>query len=90
MLSLGDRLATRGAKARQRYHRVHAETAAEVAETVISLIEHPQTPLLRGDEIAQLTGATGPRIGDLVDALAEEQAAGDVATREQAVAFVCR
>ena len=35
-----------------------------------------------------MTGATGPRIGQLVDALAEEQAAGAVTTRDEAVAFV--
>ena len=45
-------------------------------------------PLLRGDEMAAATGAQGPRIGELVEALAEEQAAGTVTTREQAEAFL--
>ena len=89
VLSLADRLATRGVRARQAYLRAHAEAAVEL----IGLDDRacraePREPLLRGDEIAALTGASGPRIGELVAALAEEQAAGTVTTREEAVALV--
>ena len=45
-------------------------------------------PLMRGDEIAEATGARGAEIKRLVDMLAEEQAAGSVATREEALAYV--
>jgi hypothetical protein len=45
-------------------------------------------PLLRGDEIARVTGASGSAIAELVEALAEEQAAGTVTTAEQAERFV--
>ena len=90
VLSLADRLATRGVRARQRYHRAHAETADELVGLLLSLIADPPDPLLRGDDIARLTGAGGARIGALVSALAEEQAAGAVVTREQAVEFVSR
>ena len=45
---------------------------------LVSLIADPPDPLLRGDDIARLTGAGGARIGALVSALAEEQAAGAV------------
>ena len=90
VLSLADRSSTRGVQARQRYHRAHTETADELIGLVLSLIADPPDPLLRGDDIARLTGAGGAKIGELVSALAEEQAAGAVKTREQAVEFVSR
>lgn len=50
---------------------------------------HPPEPLLSGDEIMQLTGLkTGPRIGELVHALHEQQLAKSITTREQAVEWV--
>jgi putative nucleotidyltransferase with HDIG domain len=88
VISLADRFATRGVRARQAYVRAHAETADELLSLVADLEAEEREPLLRGDEIAELTGSEGPRIGQLVDALAEEQAAGAVTTREEAVAFV--
>ena len=88
VVSLADRLATRGVRARQSYVRAHAETADELLTVVAELEREARPPLLRGDEIAELTGAEGPRIGELVAALAEEQAAGTVTTRDEAVAFV--
>ena len=88
VVSLADRFATRGVRARQSYVRAHTETADELLTIVAELEDEERPPLLRGDEIAELTGAEGPGIGTLVDALAEEQAAGAVTTREEAVAFV--
>ncbi len=88
LISLADRFATRGVRARQSYVRAHAETADELLSLVGELETEERVPLLRGDEIAELTGAEGPRIGELVDALAEEQAAGAVTTRAEAEAFV--
>src|SRR6478752_6786820 len=90
VVSLADRFATRGVRARQAYVRAHTETADELLPVVAELEREDRPPLLRGDEIAGLTGAAGPEIGALVDALAEEQAAGAVTTREEAVAFVSR
>jgi len=88
VVSLADRFATRGVRARQAYVRAHTQTADELLQVVAELESEDREPLLRGDEISEMTGATGPRIGELVDALAEEQAAGAVATRDEAVAFV--
>jgi tRNA nucleotidyltransferase/poly(A) polymerase len=88
VVSLADRFATRGVRARQSYVRAHAETADELLTLIAELEQEERPPLLRGDEIAELTGASGAQIGGLVDALAEEQAAGTVTTREEAVAFV--
>ncbi|HYX83583.1 MAG TPA: hypothetical protein VE777_01310 [Gaiellales bacterium] len=88
ILSLSDRFATRGVRARQAYMRAHTETAAELLDLVEALEAAPVEPLLRGDEIAAIAGVDGARIGELVDALAEEQAAGTITTREEAEAFV--
>jgi poly(A) polymerase len=88
VVSLADRFATRGVRARQSYVRAHTETADELLAVVAELEREHRPALLRGDEIAELTGATGARIGQLVEALAEEQAAGAVTTRDEAVAFV--
>jgi hypothetical protein len=45
----------------------------------------PDEPLLRGDELAV---PPGPAIGRLLDLIAEERAAGTIATREDALALV--
>jgi putative nucleotidyltransferase with HDIG domain len=88
VLSLGDRLATRGPSSRLRHLRRHAETADELLGLIAVVEEETGEPLLRGDEIAQTAGVSGPEISRLVSLLAEEQAAGDVRTREEAVDFV--
>ena len=88
VVSLADRFATRGVRARQAYVRAHTQTADELLQVIAELVSEDREPLLRGDEISEMTGATGPRIGQLVAALAEEQAAGAVTTRDEAVAFV--
>jgi putative nucleotidyltransferase with HDIG domain len=88
VLSLGDRLATRGPSSRLRHLRRHAETADELLGLISQVERETSEPLLRGDEIAEAAGVSGPEISRLVALLAEEQAAGDVTTREEALAFV--
>jgi tRNA nucleotidyltransferase/poly(A) polymerase len=88
VLSLADRLATRGPRSRQRSLRQHAETADELLRLHAALEESPPAPLLRGDEIARIAGVEGAAIAELVAALAEEQAAGSVTTRDEALRFV--
>ena len=88
VLSLGDRLATRGPSSRLRHLRRHAETADELLGLVAAVERETGEPLLRGDEIAEAAGVSGPEISRLVALLAEEQAAGDVTTREEAVEYV--
>ena len=90
VISLADRMATRGVRARQAYVRRHAEAAVELIGLVTALAAEHREPLLRGDEIAALAGVSGPQIGELVALLAEEQAAGSVTTREEAEALVRR
>ena len=55
---------------------------------MLELIRDPSPPLIRGDQITALTGAWGPAIGALVEALAEEQAAGAVTGRAAAEEFI--
>jgi hypothetical protein len=81
-------MATRGPSSRLRHLRRHSETADELLGLIAQLRADQAPPLMRGDEIAEATGAQGAEIKRLVDMLAEEQAAGTVATREEALAYV--
>lgn len=89
LLSVCDRLATRGAKA-ERAIRAHADLARAMLGDALAWHEHgAPRPLLRGDELsAALALAPGPRVGELLERLSEAQFAGRVRTREQALAFV--
>jgi len=88
VLSVLDRLATRGDGARAAID-AHLRLAASVLEDALAWHEQgPPAPLLRGDELAGALGiATGPRVGQLLDGLAEAQYAGEVTTTDQAVAY---
>ena len=58
----------------------------EQRDTLIS-----PAPLLSGRDIMQaLDMPPGPQIGELLQRLAEEQAAGEILTRQQALTFVQR
>lgn len=59
------------------YEAVRAARAAEPAE-----------PLLRGDDLLELGVPAGPELGRLLALVAEERAAGTIATREDAVALL--
>jgi poly(A) polymerase len=88
VLSLGDRLATRGARTRQRGLRRHLQTAQELAAAIVALGPVPPRLVAPADRIAREIGLTpGPQLGRLVAALQEEQAAGVVETEGQAVEF---
>lgn len=92
VLSLADRFATAGPDDRRRWVRAHHAAARELwrAHWREQAAGRPR-PLLGGEEIAEVAGIPpGPQIGELVRALAEEQAVGAVRTREEAVAFVQR
>jgi tRNA nucleotidyltransferase/poly(A) polymerase len=90
---LADTLATYGPE-------LPAETWQAAVETVHSLLEgyfeHAEelirpAPLLTGNDlIRRFNLSPGPKIGELLDALREAQAAGEVATVEEAVALIER
>ena len=68
--------------------RRHLETARELAAAIVALGDVPPRLLAPADRIAAAIGLEpGPELGRLVAALQEEQAAGAIATEDEAVAF---
>jgi poly(A) polymerase len=88
LLSVADRLATRGDSAKKAID-AHLRVARAMLKDALSWrAEGPPQPLLRGDELAADLGiAAGPRVGELLGELTEAQYAGEIATRDQALAF---
>ncbi len=88
LLSVADRLATRGEGAQESI-KAHLELAREMLpETLRWSAQGPPKPLLRGDELAQELRLTpGPRLGELLGELARAQFAGHIGSREQALAL---
>jgi poly(A) polymerase len=88
LLSVADRLATRGRKADEAIAR-HVELARQVlAEALARRAAGTQPPLVRGDELANELGiARGPRLGELLALIAEARFAGEVCTRDEALAL---
>ena len=88
LLSVADRLATRGRKADEAIAR-HLELARQVlAEALARRAAGPQPPLVRGDELAAALGiARGPRLGELLARIAEARFVGEVSTPEEALAL---
>jgi poly(A) polymerase len=88
LLSVCDRLATRGVKATEAIDAHMTLAQAMLGDALRWRGDGPPAPLLRGDELAVELGiAIGPRIGELLADLARAQYAGEVTTREQAIAF---
>jgi poly(A) polymerase len=88
LLSVCDRLATRGAKAEQAIAAHVTLARAMLGDALRWRREGPPRPLLRGDDLAHELGIPlGPHVGELLDELARAQYTGEVNTREQAIAF---
>jgi poly(A) polymerase len=88
LLSVADRLATRGRKAEEAIAK-HVGLAREVVGEALRWRsgETRPAPLLRGDELArELDIEPGPELGRLLAALAEARFAGEVRDRQEAVA----
>jgi putative nucleotidyltransferase with HDIG domain len=88
VLSVADRLATRGRNA-DRAIDAHLRLAAVVLGAALRWrAEGPPAPLVRGDELARLVGLTpGPQLGELLDELAQARYADEIHTPEQALAL---
>jgi poly(A) polymerase len=88
LLSTADRLATRGRKADVAIER-HLELARQLlGEALARRAAGSQPPLLRGDELAAEVGiAPGPELGRLLAEIAEARFAGEVSTRDEAIAL---
>jgi poly(A) polymerase len=89
LLSICDRLATRGAKADEAI-AAHMRLARAILDDALRWRQRgAPEPLLRGDELAlQLGIPLGPRVGELLAGLTRAQYTGSVTTREQALAFL--
>lgn len=88
LLSVADRLATRGHKGEEAIAK-HLQLVRELIGPALAWrADGPPPPLIRGDELAEAIGiARGPRLGELLAELEEATFAGEVATREQAIAY---
>jgi poly(A) polymerase len=88
LLSVADRLATRGDRAQEAIDAHLAVARAMLPDALRWRAEGPPAPLLRGDELARELGIEkGPRVGELLGRLSEAQYTGEVLNREQAVAY---
>ncbi len=87
LLSVADRLATRGRKAEEAIAK-HMQLVDELLGPALAWrAAGPPAPLIRGDELADALGiARGPQLGTLLAELEEATYAGEIATREQAIA----
>ncbi len=88
LLSIADRLATRGEKAQEAIER-HLGLAAQMLPQALHWHrEGPPRPLLRGDVLARELGIEpGPQLGSLLGELCEAQYAGEVRDEEQALDY---
>ncbi|MCU0314754.1 MAG: HDIG domain-containing protein, partial [Solirubrobacteraceae bacterium] len=86
LLSITDRLATRGRKHEEAIAR-HLEVGLPMLADALDRHEQgPPAPLIRGDELAAALELTpGPRLGELLAGIAEAQYAEEATTPEQAV-----
>ncbi len=88
LLSVADRLATRGRNADEAIAR-HLDLARELLGEALGWRAAPDPePLIRGDELAAELGIEhGRRLGELLAEIARARFAGEVGTRDEAVAF---
>ncbi len=87
LLSVADRLATRGDRAREAID-AHVRLAGEMLKDALRWrAAGPPRPLWRGDELARaLELPLGPRVGELLEELAAARYAGVLSTKDEALA----
>jgi len=89
LLSIADRLATRGERAQAAIDAHLRLARTMLADAIDWRADGPPRLLLRGDELVRELGIpAGPRLGELLGELAAAQYAGEIATREQALAHL--
>jgi putative nucleotidyltransferase with HDIG domain len=89
-IALADYLATWGPDLPEEGWQRQVETVMALWHAAFALRESvvDPPPLLSGHDLIQIGLIPGPQIGELLDRLREEQAAGEIATPEQALARV--
>ncbi|HEY2283098.1 MAG TPA: HD domain-containing protein [Solirubrobacteraceae bacterium] len=86
LLSVADRLATRGDRAAEAIDEHMRLARTMLADALRWRADGPPPPLWRGDELASaLEIPTGPRLGEVLRELAAARYAGDVCTRDEAL-----
>jgi poly(A) polymerase len=89
-LSLADHLATRG----PRLNLTHWQEHAQMVEYVLAQHFEQQrlvapAKLVDGHDLIRIFGLSpGPKMGQLLEAVREAQASGEVTTREEALAYI--
>jgi putative nucleotidyltransferase with HDIG domain len=85
LLSVADRLATRGRGSEEAIRR-HLELAGELLGEALSWHSGRPRPPIRGDELARAIGLRpGRRLGTILKELEEASFAGEISSREQAI-----
>ena len=92
LLSVADRLATRGERTRQEAVDAHLALAREIAAEALEWRRRGAgDPPVRGDELMRELGLdAGPRVGELLELLREAAWAGEVSSRSEALALARR
>jgi len=89
-LSLADHLATRGPHLKLTHWQEHAQIVEYVLAQRFQeerVIVPPK--LVSGNDLISIFGMSpGPRIGELLEAVREAQASGELATREEALSYI--
>jgi len=89
-LSLADHLATRGPHLKPDHWQEHTQIVEYVLAQRFQeerVIVPPR--LVSGDDVINIFGMSpGPRIGELLEAVREAQASGELATREEALSYI--
>jgi putative nucleotidyltransferase with HDIG domain len=85
VLSVADRLATRGSGSEAAIER-HLRLAREMVGEALAWRADPPRPPLRGDELARALGIrAGPELGRVLEQLTEASFAREIGTRDQAI-----
>jgi putative nucleotidyltransferase with HDIG domain len=85
VLSVADRLATRGARSTEAI-AAHLELADELLGEGLKWVADPPRPPVRGDELARALGVTpGPELGRILAELEEASFANEIGSSEEAI-----
>ncbi len=89
LLSVADRLATRGERTRDDAVQAHLELARELMGEALHWRSHgAPAPPIRGDELIRKLGLEpGPKVGELLELLREAAFAGEITTPAEALAL---
>jgi poly(A) polymerase len=91
VLSVADRLATRGEAVHERAIESHMAVARELMGAALAWRTAPLRPPIRGDELTQGLGIRpGPELGRVLEKLREASFAGEIHTREEALELAAR